>query len=68
MKHYIKIIFILIVLCAQAPLDLVIDTNERDVQINPGISGTRVVLFGATPTGKRDIMICLLYTSPSPRD
>ena len=57
MKHYIKIIFILIVLCAQAPLDLVIDTNERDVQINPGISGTRVVLFGATPTGKRDIMI-----------
>jgi|TARA_B110000003_G_scaffold93537_1_gene95684 uncharacterized protein (TIGR02186 family) len=56
-KHYIKIIFILIVLCAQAPLDLVIDTNERDVQINPGISGTRVVLFGATPTGKRDIMI-----------
>ena len=57
MKHYIKIIFILIVLCAQAPLDLVIDTNERDVQINPGISGTTVVLFGATPTGKRDIMI-----------
>ena len=57
MKYYIKIIFILIVLCAQAPLDLVIDTNERDVQINPGISGTRVVLFGATPTGKRDIMI-----------
>jgi uncharacterized protein (TIGR02186 family) len=56
-KHYIKIIFILIVLCAQAPLDLVIDTNERDVQINPGISGTTVVLFGATPTGKRDIMI-----------
>ena len=57
MKLYIKITFILLVLCAQAPLDLVIDTNERDVQINPGISGTRVVLFGATPTGKRDIMI-----------
>ena len=57
MKLYIKITFILVVLCAQAPLDLVIDTNERDVQINPGIAGTRVVLFGATPTGKRDIII-----------
>ena len=52
MKHYIKIIFILIVLCAQAPLDLVIDTNERDVKINPGISGTQVTLFGATPAGQ----------------
>ena len=57
MKLYIKITFILVVLCAQAPLDLVIDTNEIDVQINPGIAGTRVVLFGATPTGKRDIII-----------
>ena len=57
MKHCIKIIFILTILCAQAPLDLIIDTNERDVEINPGISGTRVVLFGATPAGQRDIMI-----------
>ena len=57
MKYYIKIIFMLTVLCAQAPLDLIIDTNERDVEINPGISGTRVVLFGATPAGQRDIMI-----------
>ena len=42
---------------AQAPLDLVIDTNERDVEIQPGISGTKIVLFGATPSGKRDIII-----------
>ena len=27
MKYYIKIIFILTVLCAQAPLDLIIDTT-----------------------------------------
>ena len=57
MNSYFKIIFILTILCAQAPLELIIDTNERDVQIKPGISGTSVVLFGATPTGKRDIMI-----------
>jgi uncharacterized protein (TIGR02186 family) len=42
---------------AQAPLDLIIDTNERDVEIQPGISGTKIVLFGATPSGKRDIII-----------
>ena len=57
MNSYFKIIFILTILCAQAPLELIIDTNERDVQIKPGISGTSVVLFGATPAGKRDIMI-----------
>ena len=57
MNPYFKIIFILTILCAQAPLDLIIDTNERDIQIKPGISGTSVVLFGATPTGKRDIII-----------
>ena len=57
MNPYFKIIFILTILCAQAPLDLIIDTNERDIQIKPGISGTSVVLFGATPAGKRDIMI-----------
>ena len=45
MKLCIKIIFILTILCAQAPLDLIIDTNERDVEINPGISVTRVVLI-----------------------
>ena len=57
MNSYFKIIFILTILCAQAPLELIIDTNERDVQIKPGILGTSVVLFGATPAGKRDIMI-----------
>jgi len=44
---------------AQAPLDLVIDTNERDIEIESGISGTKIVLFGATPSGKRDIIILL---------
>tara|TARA_Y100000741_G_C18204301_1_gene538983 strand:+ start:46 stop:786 length:741 start_codon:yes stop_codon:yes gene_type:complete len=48
---------IIFVVAAQAPLDLVIDTNERDIEIEPGISGTKIVLFGATPTGKRDIII-----------
>ena len=49
--------FIFLTVTAQAPLDLVIDTNERDIEIEPGISGTKIVLFGATPTGKRDIII-----------
>ena len=56
-KNYLKIFFIVLTVTAQAPLDLVIDTNERDIEIEPGISGTKIVLFGATPTGKRDIII-----------
>ncbi len=56
-KNYIKILFIILIISAQAPLDLVIDTSERDIEIEPGISGTKVVLFGVTPTGKRDIII-----------
>ena len=56
-KSYIKILFIILLISAQAPLDLVIDTSERDIEIEPGISGTKVVLFGVTPTGKRDIII-----------
>ena len=49
-KNYLKIFFIFLTVTAQAPLDLVIDTNERDIEIQPGISGTKIVLFGATPT------------------
>ena len=56
-KNYLKIFLIILIMTAQAPLDLVIDTNERDVEIQPGISGTKIVLFGATPSGKRDIII-----------
>ena len=56
-KNYLKMFFIFLTMTAQAPLDLVIDTNERDIEIEPGISGTKIVLFGATPTGKRDIII-----------
>ena len=56
-KNYLKMFFIVLIVTAQAPLDLVIDTNERDIEIEPGISGTKIVLFGATPTGKRDIII-----------
>ena len=56
-KSYIKILFVILFISAQAPLDLVIDTSERDIEIEPGISGTKVVLFGVTPTGKRDIII-----------
>ena len=56
-KNYLKIFLIILMITAQAPLDLVIDTNERDVEIQPGISGTKIVLFGATPSGNRDIII-----------
>ena len=56
-KNYLKIFLIIFIVAAQAPLDLVIDTNERDIVIEPGISGTKIVLFGVTPTGKRDIII-----------
>ena len=56
-KNYLKIFSITLIITAQAPLDLVIDTNERDIVIEPGISGTKIVLFGVTPTGKRDIII-----------
>lgn len=56
-KNYLKIFLIVLIITAQAPLDLVIDTNERDVEIQSGISGTKIVLFGATPSGKRDIII-----------
>ena len=56
-KDYLKLFLLILVITAQAPLDLVIDTNERDVEIQPGISGTKIVLFGAIPSGKRDIII-----------
>ncbi|MFL2844017.1 MAG: TIGR02186 family protein [Alphaproteobacteria bacterium] len=56
-KNYLKIFLVILIMTAQAPLDLIIDTNERDVEIQPGISGTKIVLFGATPSGKRDIII-----------
>ena len=56
-KNYLKIFLMILIITAQAPLDLVIDTNERDVEIQSGISGTKIVLFGATPSGKRDIII-----------
>ena len=56
-KNYLKIFFITLIITAQAPLDLVIDTNERDVEIQPGISGTKIVLFGAIPSGRREIII-----------
>lgn len=56
-KDYLKLFLLILVITAQAPLDLVIDTNERDIEIQPGISGTKIVLFGAIPSGKRDIII-----------
>ena len=46
-KDYLKLFLLILVITAQAPLDLVIDTNERDVEIQPGISGTKIDLFGA---------------------
>ena len=56
-KNYLKMFLIIFTVTAQAPLDLVIDTNERDIEIKSGISGTKIALFGATPSGKRDIII-----------
>ena len=34
-KNYLKMFFIVLIVTAQAPLDLVIDTNERDIEIEP---------------------------------
>ena len=39
-KNYFKMFLIIFIVSAQAPLDLVIDTNERDIEIESSISGT----------------------------
>ena len=62
-KNYFKMFLIIFIVSAQAPLDLVIDTNERDIEIESSISGTKIVLFGATPSGKRDIVIEVGWSS-----
>ena len=39
------------------PPNIIIDENEKDIRIKPNISGTEVVLYGAMPSGKKDIII-----------
>ena len=41
----------------QMPPDIIIDENEKDIRIKPNIAGTEVVLYGAMPSGIKDIII-----------
>ena len=41
----------------QMPPNIIIDENEKDIRIKPNIAGTEVVLYGAMPSGKKDIII-----------
>ena len=50
-------VFSIFILMGQMPPNIIIDENEKDVRIKPNISGTEVVLYGAMPSGKKDIII-----------
>ena len=50
-------IFSIFILMGQMPPNIIIDENEKDIRIKPNISGTEVVLYGAMPSGKKDIII-----------
>ena len=45
------------ILSGQSPPEIFVDGEERDIKIRPNIVGTEVVLLGATPAGKREIII-----------
>ena len=50
-------IFSIFILMGQMPPNIIIDENEKDIRIKPNISGTEVVLYGAMPSGIKDIII-----------
>ena len=50
-------IFSIFILMGQMPPNIIIDENEKDIRIKPNIAGTEVVLYGAMPSGKKDIII-----------
>jgi len=56
-KKLLISIFSIFILMGQMPPDIIIDENEKDIRIKPNISGTEVVLYGAMPSGIKDIII-----------
>ena len=56
-KKLLISIFSIFILMGQMPPNIIIDENEKDIRIKPNISGTEVVLYGAMPSGKKDIII-----------
>ena len=56
-KKLLISIFSIFILMGQMPPNIIIDENERDIRIKPNISGTEVVLYGAMPSGIKDIII-----------
>ena len=56
-KKLLVSIFSIFILMGQMPPDIIIDENEKDIRIKPNISGTEVVLYGAMPSGIKDIII-----------
>ena len=57
LKKLLIPIFSIFILMGQMPPNIIIDENEKDIRIKPNISGTEVVLYGAMPSGKKDIII-----------
>ena len=56
-KKLLISIFSIFILMGQMPPNIIIDENEKDIRIKPNIAGTEVVLYGAMPSGKKDIII-----------
>ncbi len=56
-KKLLISIFSIFILMGQMPPNIIIDENEKDIRIKPNISGTEVVLYGAMPSGIKDIII-----------
>ena len=59
LKKLLIPIFSIFILMGQMPPNIIIDENEKDIRIKPNIAGTEVVLYGAMPSGKKDIIIDL---------
>ena len=57
LKKLLIPIFSIFILMGQMPPNIIIDENEKDIRIKPNIAGTEVVLYGAMPSGKKDIII-----------
>ena len=57
LKKLLIPIFSIFILMGQMPPNIIIDENEKDIRIKPNIVGTEVVLYGAMPSGKKDIII-----------
>ena len=56
-KKLLISIFSIFILMGQMPPNIIIDENEQDIRIKPNIAGTEVALYGAMPSGIKDIII-----------